>query len=109
VATHFPDDPDLVTPALNDIGAFYAGPVAIARDFLVITVNTNGEISQSYAQVPEYPWYKGEPFKGNWRLPSMMVPWPSLTIPFSQMSFPRSITNESTAFLIMHNGLIVIA
>ena len=64
VATHFPDDPDLVTPALNDIGAFYAGPVAIARDFLVITVNTNGEISQSYAQVPEYPWYKGEPFKG---------------------------------------------
>jgi ribonuclease Z len=64
VATHFPNDPDLIQPALDDIGDFYSGLVTIAQDLLVITVNKNGTISQAYAQVPDYPWYTGEPLKG---------------------------------------------
>lgn len=64
VATHFPNDPDLIQPALADIAAFYSGPVVIAQDLLVITLNTNGMISPAYAQVPAYPWYTGETLKG---------------------------------------------
>ena len=60
VATHFPNDPDLIKPALRDIKVFYDGPVAIAQDYLVITVSTNGKISTGYAKVPDYPWYTGE-------------------------------------------------
>ena len=65
VATHFPNDPDLIEPALDDIREFYNGAVIIAQDLLVITVNKNGTMSQAYAQVPEYPWYTGEPLKGD--------------------------------------------
>jgi len=64
VATHFPNDPDLIQPAFDDIRDFYSGDVTIAQDLLIITVNKNGMISQAYAQVPEYPWYTGEPLKG---------------------------------------------
>lgn len=65
IVAHFPNDPDLVQPAMDDIAAFYTnGPVIIAQDLLVITAKTDGTISQAYAQVPEYPWYKGETFTG---------------------------------------------
>ncbi|HPC03639.1 MAG TPA: guanitoxin biosynthesis MBL fold metallo-hydrolase GntH [Syntrophales bacterium] len=60
VATHFPDDPDLIGPAMADIRNFYNGNVIIAQDLLVITVNKNGSISEAYAKVPEYPWYTGK-------------------------------------------------
>lgn len=60
VATHFPNDPDLVGPAMDDIRDFYRGPVIIAQDLLVLTLNRNGSISESYAKVPEYPWYTGK-------------------------------------------------
>jgi ribonuclease Z len=65
VATHFPNDDDLIQPALDDVASFYPdGPVAIAQDLLVITVKMDHTISMAYAEVPEYPWYTGEELKG---------------------------------------------
>ena len=64
VATHFPNDPDLIKPALADIRCFYDGHVAIATDLLVITINKEKKIRQAMAVVPDYPWYTAAPLKG---------------------------------------------
>ena len=60
VATHFPDDPYLQGLALRDIRCFYPekkGPVLIAKDLQVITVEADKKIHQYMAQVPVNPWY----------------------------------------------------
>jgi len=64
VATHFPNDPDLIDPAYADIRCFYGGDVTIATDLLVITINKDKTIQQAMAVVPDFPWYKGAPLKG---------------------------------------------
>ncbi len=66
VATHFPNDPDLVDSAMSDIRCFYpqVSPdnFVIAQDWLVITIDASGTIRQAVADVPEYPWYTGQAF-----------------------------------------------
>jgi ribonuclease Z len=78
VATHFPNDPDLVKPALQDIRCFYKGPVIVANDLLVITAskNTKGETTfkQGPAHVPAYPWYHTLPMTGTLAKPKYSDP-----------------------------------
>ena len=67
VATHFPNDPDLIDPSLEDIRCFYQGDVAIATDLMVITINTDKTIPippPAMASVPDYPWFTAEKLKG---------------------------------------------
>ena len=65
VATHFPDDPDLVAPAVTAIQCSYpTGKFVIAKDLTVITIDANGSIHQATAGVPDYPWFTGAPYTG---------------------------------------------
>lgn len=60
VATHFPNDPDLIQLSLDAIRCFNPdGEVAIAQDLLVVTIDADGTISQSLAQADQYAWNTG--------------------------------------------------
>ena len=75
VATHFPNDPDLIAPAMADIRCFYpSGSVVIAQDLLVITVDPDKTINQYMAAVPEYPWYHAAPLTGQLARPKYQGP-----------------------------------
>jgi ribonuclease Z len=56
VATHFQVNDDTTGPAIEDIRAWYQGPVTLATDLLVINVSKDS-IRQRYAQVSDYSWY----------------------------------------------------
>jgi ribonuclease Z len=59
VATHFPNDPDLIQPAYDLIACHYKGDVLIAEDLRVITIDADGTIKQSWAMENAYPWPTG--------------------------------------------------
>jgi ribonuclease Z len=74
VATHCPVDNDLIQPALKAIGCYYKGPVAIARDLMVINVSKT-RIRQRMAVVTnKYPWYPHAPFTGDLATPKYNGP-----------------------------------
>jgi ribonuclease Z len=71
VATHFPNDADLVQPALAGINCAYPldqHDVVIAQDLLVITIDADGSIHQAQAEVcsscPDSPWPAAAPLTG---------------------------------------------
>ena len=60
VATHFPIDEDLIQPSMDAIRCMYPdGDVVIAQDFMVITIDADGTISQTMAQADQYAWNTG--------------------------------------------------
>lgn len=56
VVTHFQVNDDTVAPAIKDIRTWYQGPVAFAKDLLVINVSKE-DIQQRYARVSDDAWY----------------------------------------------------
>jgi ribonuclease Z len=71
VATHYPNDPDLIQPAYDGINCFYPldeHAVVIAQDLLVITIDADGSIHQAQADVctscPDSPWPAAAPLTG---------------------------------------------
>ena len=68
VATHYPNDPDLVQPGLDGINCSYPvneHEVVIAQDLMVITIDADGTITQAQADVcgscPDSVWPTGAP------------------------------------------------
>ena len=60
VATHYPIDVDLIQQSMDAIRCFYPeGDVVIAQDFLMITIDADGTISQAMAQPDQYAWNTG--------------------------------------------------
>lgn len=74
VATHYPNDPDLIQPARDAVACagFPLSRFAIAQDLLVITIEPDGTISQAQASLcnscTDSPWPTGT------ALPSDMAP-----------------------------------
>jgi ribonuclease Z len=70
VGTHFPNDPDLISPARAAIecAGYPLGQFAIAQDLLVITIDADGTITPAQAQVcdscGDSPWPAVAPLKG---------------------------------------------
>jgi len=93
VATHFPVDEDLIDPAFTDIRCFYDGAVTIARDLLVINVSKK-EIRQRMAEVPKYPWYTVEPFKGSLADPKYHGPYAQLNDTLLEHVIPKDLYNN---------------
>jgi len=56
VATHFPNDPDLVDPAKADVLCFWPGEFIVAQDLQVITIEADKTINHYMAAATEYPW-----------------------------------------------------
>ena len=56
VATHFQVNEDTVGPARDAIRSWYAGPIAIALDTMVINVSKDN-IRQRMGEVSDYAWY----------------------------------------------------
>jgi ribonuclease Z len=55
VGTHFQAEDDTIALALKDIRSWYAGPVVLASDLMVIRV-TNGAVEPYRAVVSDYSW-----------------------------------------------------
>jgi ribonuclease Z len=71
VATHYPNDPDLIQPGLAGINCAYPldeHEVVIAQDLLVITIDADGTIHQAQADVcsscADSSWPTGAPLTG---------------------------------------------
>jgi ribonuclease Z len=71
VATHYPNDPDLIAPGLAGINCSYPldqHEVIIAQDLLVITIDADGTIRQAQADVcascGDSPWPAAAPLTG---------------------------------------------
>ncbi len=77
VGTHCPVDADLIEPAYEDIRSFYDGPVAIAKDLLVINVSKK-EIRQRMAVVPPFPWFTADSFPKDLAPPKYNGPYAQL-------------------------------
>jgi hypothetical protein len=92
VATHFPVDPNLITPALHDIRCFYKGPVAIAKDLLLINISKS-EIRQRMAAVPGYPWYAARRLTGALAVPKYPSPTYQLNDTLLAHVIPENLYN----------------
>jgi ribonuclease Z len=70
VATHFPNDPDLVKSGLDAMSCsgYPREQCVIAQDLTVITIDPDGNIAQAVAGVcgscDEYRWFTGAPLTG---------------------------------------------
>jgi ribonuclease Z len=70
VATHFPNDPDLIQPGLDAMSCsgYPIEKCLIAQDLTVITIDPDGNIAHAEAGVcdscNEYPWFTGAELKG---------------------------------------------
>lgn len=88
VGTHFPNDNDLIEPAMRDIRSFYNGPVSIARDLMVINV-TKKKIRQRMAVADKFPWFPHEPFTGTLADPKYHGPLAQLNSTLLDNVIPR--------------------
>jgi ribonuclease Z len=69
VATHYPNDADLIVPGKEGVACFWpGGDFLIAQDLTVITIDPDGNIQTAQADVcsscGEFPWPTGAPLTG---------------------------------------------
>jgi ribonuclease Z len=68
VATHYPNDADLIDPGKAGVACSWPGDFVIAQDLTVITIDPDGKIETAQADVcnscGEFPWPTGAPLTG---------------------------------------------